>query len=249
MIQQHPEIVALIIALAGFLVAYLASRGAMSSIDIIEHQIHRQRREAHLEPQTPTNRATLKRVIYYTVLGFFFLLAVRSLGENIFGGWLDLVIVYIPRALLGAVIILAGYLLAILSRSLVTSLMPATSSPLVPQLTQYLVVITAVVTGLGQMAVDVSFLETLTLMFFGLLLGSLSLAFALGSRDLVANLLARREVSRFQIGDYLQVQGVEGKLIELTRTGVVLESRDQRFHIPAALLNSSIVIQGEPAND
>jgi len=241
LIQQYPEIVALIIASAGFFVAFLVSRGAALALDSIEHGLDRH----GAEPQIPANRTNLIRLVYYIVLGFFLLLAVRSLGVNIFGEWLDLVIVYIPRALLGAVIILVGYLLAILARSLVANLMPESSSQLLPQLTQYLVIIVAVVTGLGQMAIDVSFIATLTLLIVGLLLGSLSLAFALGSRDLVANLLARREVSRFQIGDHLQVHDVAGQLIEITRTGIILESQGQRFHIPAAQLNSSIVIQGE----
>ena len=99
--------------------------------------------------------------------------------------WLDAIIIYIPRLLLGLIIIVGGYMLGLLARSLATNLLEPQAGQLLPRLTQYLVVIVAVVTGLNQMAIDVSFLATLTTVVLGALLGSLSLAFALGARGLV----------------------------------------------------------------
>jgi len=245
LLQQYPEIIALLIAATGFFVAYLVSRGVISGLELLEKQLHRFVHASEGMFQTTASRNTLARLVYYVVLGFFLLLALRSLGFTVLGEWLDLIIVYIPHLLLGAVIILGGYLLGILARSLLSNLMAPDASQLLPQLTQYLVVIAAVVTGLGQMAIDVSFLATLTLVVLGTLLGSLSLAFALGSRDLVANMLARRELERFHVGDHLQVDDVHGQLVELTPTGVVLEAGGQLIHIPASRLTGSIVIQGD----
>lgn len=240
-LEQYPELFSLLIVGVGFVVAHLLSRWSKSGLALMENGLR------HVSPQraelsTRTERAVV-RIVYYSVLGLFILLATRSLGVQLVGQWLDSLIVFIPRLLLGGAIIFAGYLLGTVARSLVASLVAPGSRQLVPQLVQYLVVTAAVITGLGQMSVDISFLAMLIIVVVGALLGSLSLAFALGSRDVVANMLSRRELDRFRVGDRISVADVEGRIVEITRTGVVLDRDEGLTYIPASRFASSIVVQ------
>lgn len=241
--MASPEVVAIVIALAGVILAYFLSRGSVVALAVVERWVHRfiPQNESALTIQN--NEATVSRVVFYLVLSFFLLLALKFLGFSLVNELLDLVIVYIPKLLLGAVIILVGYVLGLLAKSTIENLTDGTAGRVLPTLTQYLVVITAIVTGLGQMEIDVSFIATLLFILIATVLGSLSISFALGSQNLVANMLARREISHFVIGDELKVDGVEGVVKEMTKTGITLETAEGDVYVPAALLTQQLVLK------
>tara|TARA_R110002072_G_scaffold36301_3_gene107000 strand:- start:33049 stop:33987 length:939 start_codon:yes stop_codon:yes gene_type:complete len=232
--HQYPEVSALLIALIGFLAAYVTRKLANSVLEQLHLRVH----EKH---GIVDSMRFMPRAVFYLVLGFFLLLALRTLGVTELGSFLDEMILFLPRVLLGAGIILAGYLLGILARNLVSRLL-ASQSQIIPQLTQYLIFVAAIVTGLNQMAIDVSFLETVIVVILGTLLASLSLAFALGSQNLVANLLARRNFQHYKVGDWISFEGVEGQISELTNTDVVLKTDEGLVIIPARKLSESIVV-------
>lgn len=240
LLQQYPELAAIFIVGVGFLVSHYLARWSGAGIRLLENSL-RQVAPQRAGLSADVERA-LSRTIYYTVLGLFMLLAIRSLGFEVLGQWLDSVIIYVPQVLLGAAIIFGGYVLGIVVRGLVANIVAPGTSRLLPRLAQYLVVIAAVITGLAQMAIDVSFLATVTLLVIGAMLGGLSLAFALGAREVVANMLSRRELDRYQVGDRLRIDDAEGRIVELSRTGVLLEGPDGLTYVPASRFASSIVI-------
>ena len=70
----------------------------------------------------------------------------------------------------------------------------------------------------------------------------LSLAFAAGARSTVANLLARNELSHYRAGDRIRVDGIEGKVVEINRGGMVLSTAEGFARVPAAKFASETVI-------
>lgn len=242
-IDQFPELFALLITLSGLGVAVLFSRLAASASKLLKSTANRLNPDDSDAITRRLNDATVGKVVFYIVLAVFLLLAMRVLGLSVVDDVLVLTLNYIPNLILGVFIILGGYLLGILAKSLIQNLMPENSATTIPLIAQYLVVIAAVVTGLGQMAVDVSFLATLLLIILGTVLGALSLAFALGAKTSVENMLARRDIDHYQIGDVLKLEGAEGKVVEFTASGLILETAEGRLSIPATLLANKIVLQ------
>lgn len=239
-LQQYPELVSLLIVVGGFILAVVLSRWSRTGLELIENALRRI--SPHRAELSPRTERAVGRIVYYSVVGLFILLATRSLGAQLVGQWLDTLIVFIPRLLLGGAIIFAGYLLGTVLRSLVANMVAPGASQLLPQLAQWLVITAAAITGLGQMGVDISFLATLVIVLLGALLGSLSLAFALGSRDVVANMLSRRDLDRYKIGDRLSIESVEGHIVEITRTGVVLDTDYGLTYVPASRFANAIVV-------
>lgn len=240
---QYPELVAIVVALAGFVAASLIASWFNLALNLVERGVRRISPQRADQLATITPRSVLQRIIYYATLIFFMLLAIRILGITFLTDWLDVLLAYIPQILLGGFIIITGYLLGILTHGVVANLVLATHGPLIPRLAQTVVVVTSVMTGLEQMDVDVSFITNVIIILMATTLGGLSVAFAIGSRDLVANLLARRNAERYRIGDLIRVDGNEGKIIEFTRTGVVIESRDGIVTIPATrFMDSNITL-------
>lgn len=239
---NHPEIVAVVIAALGFLVAGVLSHLVERWLLALERLLRRRapERVEHVNFRAP--RQGLRAVVYYGTLILFMLVALQTLGISLLRGWLEALLAYVPQLILGGLIILSGYLLGVIARNVVAGLMGSGSDHLIPRLAQALVVTAAVLTGLAQTAIDVSFISQIIVIIVGLFFGGLSLAFALGSRQLVENLLARRAIERYRIGDRVRLGDTEGRIIEILGTAVVLENADGLVTVPTSRFMEAAVV-------
>jgi len=242
LLRNNPEIVAVAIAIAGFVAASFLARLTERWLLAVENYL-RHRGPTRLEYlDLRVLRQALRGVAYYGTLVVFLLAALQTLSISVIRVWLEAALQYIPQLILGGLIILSGYLLGVVARSLVAGVMGVSSEHLVPRLLQLLVVTAAVLTGLAQTEIDISFISDIIVLLVGFFFGGLSLAFALGSRQLVANLLARRAVERYRIGDRVRINGTEGRIIEILGTNVVLENTQGIVTVPSARFADSEVL-------
>jgi small-conductance mechanosensitive channel len=110
------------------------------------------------------------------------------------------------------------------------------------------VFVTALVIGLDQIGIDVTFLIILAAVTVGGLLLSISLAFGFGTREFVGNLIAAQQLkSTLEEGDHLRIGDVEGRVLEITATAVILINETGRVHVPARLLQlgTSTIVAGD----
>tara|TARA_R110002110_G_scaffold89303_2_gene232769 strand:- start:132887 stop:133672 length:786 start_codon:yes stop_codon:yes gene_type:complete len=240
---RNPEILAIIIAVAGFVVANVL--GALTERLLI-------RLDTYLRHRAPSRlehldllmlRQALRGLVYYGSLVFFLLLALQTLSITIVREWLNLLLQFVPQLILAALIILSGYFVSIVFRNLFAGLIKVTPDHLAPRLLQALVIITATLTGLAQTAIDISFISNVLVLLLAFFVGGLSLAFALGSRQLVENLLARRALDHYRIGDLIRINEVEGRIEEILSTAIVLKSDEGIITVPASRFVSSEVLR------
>jgi hypothetical protein len=99
------------------------------------------------------------------------------------------------------------------------------------------IVIVALGTGLvaiEQLGIEISFLKATLLISFGGLLVGAALAFGIGGRDLVANILSAHYVHRlYQVGQVVRIDGIEGRIVRIAETSVILECAEGDVSIPA----------------
>jgi small-conductance mechanosensitive channel len=105
------------------------------------------------------------------------------------------------------------------------------------------VVIVALVVALDELGIDNTFLVMASGIFLASTLGGAAIAFGLGARASVGNLLASHYVQRnFRPGHIVRIGGIEGRIIEIGETSVVLETPEGRVHIPASLFGEQVSI-------
>ncbi len=243
LLNSHPEIVAIFIAVVGFLVAGALARLTERWLMSLEAYLRR-RAPARVERNDIGRvRQVARAIVYYGTLVCFLLAALHMLSISVVREWLSLLLQYVPQLILGGLIILSGYLIGIVVRSLVAGLMGVNSDHLVPRFAQLLVIVAAVLTGLAQTSIDISFISNVMVILLAFFFGGISLAFALGSRQLVENLLARRSLDRYRIGDLVRVNGSEGRIIEIMSTAVVLETAEGVMTIPSRRFVDSEVLR------
>lgn len=233
-LQNYPEVIAVLIALAGIFVARLLARATDRLLDWLARSLRRLAplRLDHLD--FAGFQPFAHGLIYYATLLLFLLLALRTLSISVIGDWLNNLGNFVPQLILASLIILAGYVLGLISRSAVAGATGSRPDQLLPRLSQLLVMTAALLTGLGHLSINISFIANVIVILLATLLGGLALAFALGSKQLVANVLARRGMDRYRIGRHIRIDDIEGEIIEILDTAVVVETETGTTIIPAS---------------
>ncbi|MFC3230730.1 hypothetical protein ACFOGJ_26015 [Marinibaculum pumilum] len=189
-------------------------------------------------------------VIYWLVILFFLTAATRVLGLTVFAGWLDQLVGYLPNILSGLLIIFAGAILANIARDATTAALPALSESqrmLAGRIVQGLTMVVLLVVGLDQIGIDITVVITILAVVVAALLGGLSLAFALGARTFVSNVIGAHYLDRdFAPGQRIRVRDMEGTILEITPVAVVVETAEGRLRIPAHLFADEVTLMLAP---
>jgi len=240
---------AVALLLAGWLVARLLRLLSVRLISGLDHLWQRmvlKTRLRGLEGRHPPVQVVGALVFWVTLL-FFATAAADVLGLSVFANWMAQLVGYLPVLLAGLLIIIAGVVASALVRDLVSS-SAATAGILHGELlgraAQVIVLVLAIVVGLEQLKIDVGLLRNIAVLIVGSVFAALAIAFGLGARTHVANLLACRNLrSTYQVGDAVHFADVNGRIVEITETTVIVETPKARARIPAALFEQQVSTQ------
>lgn len=243
LIADYPEITAVAVLVLGFLLGKLAELAIRHVLTMADRLVARYgTRQQSLF--SPLFQRLFGLLTYGTVLVFSVIVAIRLLDIEQLSSWLDTTLVYVPRLVVGLFIIGIGNVLGALLRNITAGLVgDGDVNAIGPRLIHAGVVTVAVITGLEQLGVNISFVTQLALVVLAAVLGGLSLAFALGARQYVANLMAQPELARYATGERLRIDEDEGVIVEIHGTGLVLATEAGLVAIPAARLAAGRVVR------
>lgn len=196
----------------------------------------------------------LGNIVFWLVILFFLTAATNLLGLTLFAGWLDTVIGHLPKLLSGALIIFAGVVVGNLVNDTVrtaSQALPSRQRSLLARGAQIFTVATMIVIGVDQIGIDITILITVMAITIGALLGGVAIAFSLGSRTLVSNLIGARYLNKdYRIGESIRVGTVEGTILEVSPIAVILDTADGRMTIPAKIFSeeTSLLLHQEASN-
>ncbi len=229
-LDQNPEFVALALLVGGIVVA-LGVRGAL---------IRLSRRGASGGALADTVIAVTPFVFWTIILTAVFL-ALNFLGFGQASELVEEILRILPRLLVAVLVACTGHVIGIALRE--TLERRGSVSFLPPRGAYWLAAGPALIVAVQQLGVEVSFVADLALVALTVALGALGLAFALGARQFAANLVARRELDNYPEGTRLRIDGIEGTVVEVNRTGLVLATPEGLAAIPAARFADAIVVR------
>ncbi len=176
-------------------------------------------------------------IVFWLVLLLFFTAATETLGLPVLATWLSGVSYYLPRILVAALIILAGLLAGNLAREAISA--AATTAglnygQLLGRAVYVIILLIAIVTAVDQLGIESRFLTLTITIVIAALIGGAALAFGLGSRTTVSNIIAAHYLRQvYRVGDDVKIGAVHGKIVEIRPTCVILEGLDSRVLVPA----------------
>ena len=221
-IEHLPNVLgAIVLLFAGWLLArflqMVITRLVRSLNTLLGKQLHGSAR--HLVRISGATERLLGVVVFWSTMLVFVSIAVGLIGFSAAAVWLDRLVVFVPSLVSGALIIIISFIVGTIARHLVqhaASAADITRAALFGQIAQVSFLIVGVVTGLGQIGVDVSFLVILLAIAFAAVLAGFSLAFGLGAQSLVQNLIAVRHLKQVvRQGQIVEINGDRGRVLEL----------------------------------
>jgi len=180
-------------------------------------------------------------VVFWITILIFVTAATNLLGMRMFSGWLDQLVAHLPNILSGVLIICAGVVFGNLARQAVstaTTAMPMRQRAILARSAQIFTLVTLILIGVDQIGVDITVVITIIAVTIGAVLGGLAIAFSLGARQLVSNLIGARYLnSDYRIGERIQIGEYEGTVLEISSVSVILDTAKGRVTIPANIFS------------
>ena len=252
-ITHIPEIIAaILIILVGWIVGRSLRRVTVALGERVYRRLERTDRapDTDVAPRSSIILRLVGNIVLLSTVLLFVTIAVEIAGLHAAVAWLGRFVQYLPNLLTGLFIIVAGYLLSGVVRVFVSdALASASVAQRVPlaRVAQSLTILAAVVVGIDQMGVRVALITTMISIVLGGFLAGLAIAFGLGSRSLVANLVGAHHARRYiRLGERARIGDVAGEVIELTPTGIVLASDAGRVHVPASRFHDEPMTRAAP---
>ena len=153
---------------------------------------------------------------------------------------------YLPQVLAGVFILFAGVAVAGLVHDAVGNAASAAGVPYGAALARsaHLAVLSlALVMGASQAGIDSTFLMIALPVALGAALGGAALAFGLGSRTAVSNIIAAYHLLQlYEVGQRVRIAGFEGRIVNVTPTAVVLDTEEGRVAVPAKLFSERVSV-------
>jgi len=178
----------------------------------------------------------LGAVIYWFIFALFIAAAVERLELAVAATLLATFAAYLPRVVLGLVILFGSVIVGHLAFAAVNRAASAAALPqatLLARATQATLIFFGVVTAADQLGIQSTLLTVVVAVAVGSVLGGATLAFGLGSGAEVSNIVAIFYVIKnYRVGQVIRIAGVEGEIMKITQTGVLIAGPEGRVLVP-----------------
>lgn len=225
----------------GFLLAVLARRLTQTFVKRSSRWVGFLSRSDR-SPDTRRLQTALGTIVYWSILLFFIMAATETLGLPVVTSWLAEVANYVPRIVASIMIVALGSVVARVARQLVTKAATSARAPGADRMgraAEVALFIAAGLVALEQLGIEVSFLKITLLILLAAVLGGAAIAFGLGGRQLVANVLSSHYIQKtYQVGQTIRFQRLQGRIVRITDIAVIIESADGEVVVPACQLTA-----------
>jgi len=237
-------IVAVLLIIAGWIVARLARSGMRRVLTSLQKSIAR--RSGRPESDSGAERLSarvLSGVVFWAVILLFASTATQIIGLDLFTKWISGIVKHVPGILAGLLIIAAGFVASGFVGDLIRSSakrLPSAQQVALVRVAQTSVLVVALLVGADQIGLEVRWVAILVTVTLGVTLGGAALAVSFGSKHFIANAIGAHYMRQsFRVGEKVRVAGYEGRIIDINATSIVLETASGRVNIPAGAYSNS----------
>jgi small-conductance mechanosensitive channel len=192
----------------------------------------------------------VSRVVFWFILTLFVAAAVERLQLTIAAALVTAFAVWLPRVLVALVIVFGGIIAGQVAHAAVNRAAGAAGvaqAGLLARSVQVILLFFAIVTAADQVGIQSTLLTVVVATAVGAVLGGATLAFGLGSRVAVSNIVAVFYLLKtYQVGQVVRIGDVEGEIVEISQTGVFIASPAGRVLVPGRRFSeeASVLVAG-----
>jgi len=183
---------------------------------------------------------------FWLVFIFFLGAAVEVIGLPLVTTTLTRFAYYLPNVLGAVLLVLVGLLIGNLVRHWVSRASQSAGvayGGALGRVAQIAVLMISVVIAIEELGIEGELLVLLVAIGVGSMLAGASLAFGLGARTAVSNLIARHYLTQaYSVGQTVRIGDVQGRIISTTPTGVILAGSTGQVHVPAQRFTDEVSV-------
>lgn len=249
-----PKLLAMVVVLVA---GYLAARLVARAVTMISEKIGLQTAAERSGLADSMQHMGVKRnvpvlvgtIVFWMLMSVFLMAAFRILDLPDVSEAMRSVVVYIPKLLVAALVVVIGLLVASFLRGIVATSADRIGLTYAEHLANgiyYVLVLVTLHTALTQLGMNLELLENMVLIAFGALAIGFALAFGLGGREVIGGILAGYYLrQRLQAGDHVTIGPLEGIVREVGPVATVIETDEDGFinrhSVPnAKMLNEAV---------
>jgi small-conductance mechanosensitive channel len=185
-------------------------------------------------------------IVFWTVFLFFIAAAADTIGLPALGASVAGLGYYIPRLLGAVLVVVVGMVAGNLARDAVTATAAAAGAPFaaaVGQIVRVAILVAACLIAVGQLGIDITLLTAILSVTIAAVLGAFALAFGLGARTTVGNIIGAHYLRQtFESGHVVRFGAIEGTVVAITSTAVVIRVPEGRVIVPAKQFSEQISV-------
>lgn len=245
-ISFMPKLVfALFIVIIGLLVARLLQTIVNKSLKNVDRLFSNRKLIGGLKKSRLEKYSRLiGRIVFWIILIFFITAATEVLGLPIITAWFSGLVHYLPNILVAVIIVFLGIVGGRLLRDIVSTASSGAGLvyfSVLGKIIQYTVLLLAILIAIDQIGVDITVLTNVIDIVLGAVLFGAALAFGLGARTSVSNILASYYIQgQYREGQIIKIEDIEGPIIHITNTAVLVDSAQGQVSIPAKQFSENI---------
>lgn len=223
----------------GYLLARLAKYLVMRFVKYLSKKISVRFENINLNESAPFIGISF----FWLVMLATFLLISDILNLSFVTKGLEIILLYSPNIIAAILIIFIAIVLGkFIAKSIsnFSARLGVTYGNTLGKVAQYLILLTALIIAIDQIGVEVTFIITMMNITMASVFFGAAFAFGLGARTSVSNILATYYIRKiYKEGDYVKIDDIEGRIIKIESTVVVLETEEGQYNIPAKDFNES----------
>lgn len=231
---------ALVVFLVGFLLAKIAARVIRTTFDRLKINDLLQR----IGLTEMLNKLGLRespgfllsRLVFYLLLLLFTQSAAEAVGLTAIADSITAFFDYLPNFVAASIVLLIGMMVAQFAGGAVTRSARDSGvefAPILGRIVSSLIVFLAGLMAVTQLRIDTEIVHSVVLILLAGASLALALTFGLGTRDITRNLVAGFYARKlFEVGDELDVHGVQGTLAGVTPLHAVIEKEGHLTTVP-----------------
>lgn len=185
-------------------------------------------------------------VLKWLLVLIFILIGADVFGLHMVSEGIGSFIAYLPRLLTSLLIFVGGVYIGTLSKKAIQSMFKSleiTGGNLVANIAFYLIVVFISIAALDQAGIDTSILKSNLTLIIGSILLSFTIAFGLGSRDVIKRLLfGYYSRKNFEIGQRIKIKEIEGVIISIDNICVIVQTAENKVVLPIKEIVDEVVI-------
>jgi hypothetical protein len=185
-------------------------------------------------------------VLKWLLVLIFILIGADVFGLHMVSEGIGSFIAYLPRLLTSLLIFVGGVYIGTLSKKAIQSMFKSleiTGGNLVANIAFYLIVVFISIAALDQAGIDTSILKSNLTLIIGSILLSFTIAFGLGSRDVIKRLLfGYYSRKNFEIGQRIKIKDIKGVIISIDNICVVVQTAENKVVLPIKEIVDEVVI-------